>query len=102
MVHFRNLASALGLLFLSFAPALAQTGFPSWDIEAFCAERTRPAAVPDCVMLQSKSRDTVRSSWSNYSADDREECVNYVLNDDIPPSYMRLEHCLTSNLKGSR
>lgn len=80
----------------------ASDRFPDWDIQKFCADRMRPVAVPDCVKLQSDSRQRVHKGWAAYSVADREECLDYVLADDIPPSFMRLDHCLSSTLKGRR
>lgn len=91
--------AVIALLLLRPAPCSADQ-MPTWNMHSFCASRMPASAVADCVHLQEEAGAAVRSRWSAYSAREREECVAYVIEDDIPPSYMRLKHCLDTTLKG--
>lgn len=91
----KRLPIVLLALTVTFAAAEAESKFPGWDMEKFCTERAKPIGLIDCIQLQNEARDTVRASWSTYADDDKVECVEYVLADDIPPSYMRLRDCLS-------
>lgn len=91
----QRLPIALLALTVTCAGAEAAAKFPSWDMEKFCTDRAKPTGLVDCIQLQNEARDTVRASWSTYADDDKAECVDYVLADDIPPSYMRLRDCLS-------
>lgn len=75
--------------------AHAEAGFPRWDMRTFCEGRVAAQGVDICVETQLQSRDKVKAYWTTVDKESRETCLEFVLNDDIPPSYMRLEHCLS-------
>ena len=86
----------------TIAPAIAGSGVPTWDMRKFCQSRTPSSAVSGCVQLQYAARDRINAKWSRYSNEDKSYCLEYLQNDDIPPSYFRFETCLESPLRGGR
>lgn len=93
----KTLQTGMVLIAISWTvPCFAGPAFPSWDVEKFCTDRMQAAAVSDCIRLQNEAGDNVRARWASYSEADKKDCIDYVLSDDIPPSYMRLDHCLDS------
>lgn len=81
-------------------PCRADAAMPVWNMQSFCTAQVPAAAVADCVRLQQEAGRTVRGRWGTFSAADKEACIAYVVEDDIPPSYVRLQHCLEAALKG--
>ena len=85
-------------------PAKAAEGLPNWDMKAFCNSQLPAGAtasvVADCVELQNEARQRVSAVWTNVTVDQREECLNYVKSDEVPPSYFRLDVCFRSALNG--
>jgi hypothetical protein len=104
------LVSLIFFLFGQATAAHAVKVLPSWNMKAFCADRLGPAgsvpssaAVADCVQLQNEARDRVRSGWSQLDEVVRKECLDLLQADleidSVPPSYVRLEHCLEFEMK---
>jgi hypothetical protein len=67
-------------------------------MRAFCSARVAPQGVDVSVETQLQYRDKVKGYWDTTDKEDRDTCLERLLNDDIPPSYVRLEHCLSSEV----
>lgn len=88
-------AALIGLTGSAFASDL-----PRWDMRQFCAGRVALTGVEDCVRAQHEARERVRVLWAQADADEKAECLSWLADDDIPPSYLRLDHCLESKARG--
>lgn len=87
-----------GVILMTAVPAMAK-GLPNWDMRKFCEARVKEGGTADCVQLQNEAKARVKSRWSSVPADIQEDCIAYVEDDDIPPSYMRVDDCLNLKMK---
>ena len=93
----RVCGAALAILAIAVSTAaMSGSDFPFWDMQLFSGDRAAPSGYAGCIEAQLEARNRVRSRWPAVSPAVRSECVKYVLNDDIPPSYYRLDACVGS------
>lgn len=79
--------------------AFGATDFPTYNILNFCVGRIAPSGVNDCVTLQTAAQRKASSLWLLSTEDEKINCLNYVEDDEVPPSYMRLRDCLDLEIK---
>jgi len=96
----------MGRLALVVAALTGLTGsasageLPRWNMRQFCAGRVAPSGVEDCVAAQHEARERIQVFWAQAGADEKAECLSWLADDDILPSYLRLHHCLESKARG--
>lgn len=98
--RFALLLGAATAPFALTPPAVGAPKFPTYDSRSFCVGRVASSGVADCVSLQDQAAVNARVLWLQASDPEKIKCIDYVENDDVPPSYMRLRDCLEFERKG--
>lgn len=67
---------------------------PDWDMRSFCGARVAPSGIGECIAAQHEARDRVQRAWDGIGPQEKADCLAWLLDDELPPSYLRLDHCL--------
>ena len=98
----RFLIKTLALFTAALVPlagGAAADELPRWDMRKFCTSQAVPTSVDVCVTAQHEARERARSLWAKAGEAEKAECLRWLTDEDIPPSYYRLENCLESEAR---